>query len=109
LKAVVLAGGYATRLRPISYALPKLLFPVFGKPMIYWTLDLLKGAGVEEVVLGVNYFAETLRARVGSSYNGMNIKYSLESQELGTAGPMKLASTPNSFALSARPNLESIQ
>jgi NDP-sugar pyrophosphorylase family protein len=93
LKAVVLAGGYATRLRPISYALPKLLFPVLGKPMIYWTLDLLKNTGVEEVVLGVNYFAETLQAKVGSSYNGMSLKYSLESQELGTAGPMKLAST----------------
>jgi mannose-1-phosphate guanylyltransferase len=92
LKAVVLAGGYATRLRPISYALPKLLFPVLGKPMIYWTLDLLNSIGVGEVVLGVNYLAETLRANVGSSYNGMSIKYSLESQELGTAGPIKLAS-----------------
>jgi mannose-1-phosphate guanylyltransferase len=72
--------------------MPKLLFPVLGKPMIYWTLDLLKGAGIEEVVLGVNYLAENLRASVGSEYNGMSIKYSLESQELGTAGPMKLAS-----------------
>jgi len=91
LKAVVLAGGYATRLRPISYALPKLLFPVLGKPMIYWTLDLLDGIGVTEVLLGVNYLAETLRARVGSSYQRMRINYSLESQELGTAGPIKLA------------------
>ena len=92
MKAVVLAGGYATRLRPISYALPKLLFPVLGKPMIYWTLELLNSIGVGEVVLGVNYLAEALRANVGSSYDGMSIKYSLESQELGTAGPIKLAS-----------------
>jgi len=59
--------------------------------MIYWTLDLLSGMGVEEVVLGVNYLAETLRANVGSRYKEMTIKYSLESQELGTAGPIKLA------------------
>ena len=93
MKAAVLAGGYATRLRPISYALPKLLFPVLGKPMIYWTFDLLDSIGITEVVLGVNYMAETLRAKVGSTYRGMTIKYSLESQELGTAGPIKLAST----------------
>jgi NDP-sugar pyrophosphorylase family protein len=93
LKAILLAGGYATRLRPISYALPKLLFPLLGKPMIYWTLDLLRSVGVGEVVLGVNYLAETLSAQVGSEYKGMSIKYSLEEETLGTAGPIKLAST----------------
>ena len=93
MKGLVLAGGYATRLRPISYALPKLLFPVFSKPMIYWSLDLLKSLGTEEVILGVNYLAETLRSQVGSEYRGMSIKYSLETEPLGTAGPIKLAST----------------
>jgi NDP-sugar pyrophosphorylase family protein len=92
MKAVVLAGGYATRLRPISYALPKLLFPVLGKPMIYWTLDLLKGIGVDEVVLAVNYLADQLRAEVGYNYKGINIEYSLEKAPLGTGGPIKLAS-----------------
>ena len=93
MKGIVLAGGFATRLRPISYALPKLLFPVLGKPMIYWSLDLLKSLGTEEVILGVNYLAETLRRHVGSEYRGMSIKYSLETEPLGTGGPMKLAST----------------
>ena len=93
LKGIVLAGGFATRLRPISYALPKLLFPIFGKPMIYWSLDLLKSLGTEEVILGVNYLADILRRHVGSEYRGMGIKYSLETEPLGTAGPMKLAST----------------
>jgi NDP-sugar pyrophosphorylase family protein len=92
MKAIVLAGGYATRLRPISYTLPKLLFPVLGKPMIYWTLDLLRDHGVDEVVLAVNYLADSLRARVGKEYRGVRIKYSLEDQPLGTAGPIKLAS-----------------
>lgn len=93
MKALVLAGGYATRLRPISYALPKLLFPVFGKPMIYWSLDLLKSVGTEEVILGVNYLADILERQIGSEYGGMRIKYSLEGEPLGTAGPIKLAST----------------
>jgi len=92
MKAVVLAGGYATRLRPISYTLPKLLFPVLGKPMIYWNLDLLRGFGVDEVVLGVNYLADSLRAVVGERYGNMSVKYSLEDSPLGTAGPIKLAS-----------------
>ncbi len=92
MKAIVLAGGYATRLRPISYALPKLLFPVLGKPMIYWTLELLRKFGVDEVVLGVNYLSDLLRAVVGEKYGNMTVNYSLENFPLGTAGPMKLAS-----------------
>jgi mannose-1-phosphate guanylyltransferase len=92
MKAIVLAGGYATRLRPISYALPKLLFPVLGKPMIYWTLDVLKSHGIDEVVLAVNYLANTLRARVGEEYRGIRIHYSLEDRPLGTGGPLRLAS-----------------
>ena len=92
MKAIVLAGGFATRLRPISYVIPKLLFPVAGKSMIYWTLDLLKRFQVDEVVLGVNYLAEELRKAVGNEYRGIRIKYSLEKSPLGTAGPIKLAS-----------------
>jgi len=92
MKAIVLAGGYATRLRPISYVIPKLLFPVAGKPMIYWTLDLLKKFQVDEVVLAVNYLAEDLRKAVGDEYRGMRIRFSLETSPLGTAGPIKLAS-----------------
>ncbi len=97
MKAIVLAGGYATRLRPISYALPKLLFPVLGKPMIYWTLDLLKGIGVEKVVLAVNYLADLLRREVGVNYKGIEIKYSLEKVPLGTGGPIRLASEVTPF------------
>lgn len=91
MKAVVLSGGFATRLRPISYVLPKLLFPVAGKPMIYWTLDLLQKCGIDEVVLAVNYLANPLRAAVGEKYKSIKISYSLENTPLGTGGPIKLA------------------
>jgi len=90
-KAVILAGGYATRLRPISYVIPKLLFPVLGKPMIYWTFDLLKKFGVDEVVLCVNYLANLLQEQIGDSYRSMKIIYSPENEPLGTAGPLRLA------------------
>lgn len=91
MKAVVLSGGFATRLRPISYSLPKLLFPVLGKPVIYWTLDLLRKSGIDEVVLAVNYLADPLRAAVGEKYKNIKISYSLEKAPLGTGGPIKLA------------------
>ena len=54
--------------------------------MIYWSLDLLRSVGTEEVILGVNYLAETPRRQVGSEYKGMSIKYSLETEPLGTDG-----------------------
>lgn len=90
MKAIVLAGGFATRLRPISYALPKLLFPVLGKPMIYRMLDLLEEIGVKEAVLAVNYLADLLRGEIGSSYKEIKIKYSLENNPLGTGGALRL-------------------
>jgi len=92
MKAIVLAGGYATRLRPISYVIPKLLFPVAGRPMIHWTLDLLRRFRVDEVILAVNYLAGELRSAIGDEYRGMRVKYSLEKAPLGTGGPIKLAS-----------------
>jgi mannose-1-phosphate guanylyltransferase len=92
MKALVLAGGYATRLRPITYVIPKLLFPLVGKPIIYWTLEKLRRFDVKEVVLAVNYLASSLREAVGENYKGMRIRYSLEDVPLGTGGPIRLAS-----------------
>ena len=60
--------------------------------MIYRTLELLRSIGVDEVTLAVSYLADKLRADVGSNYNGMIVNYSFETQVMGTAGPIKLAS-----------------
>jgi len=59
--------------------------------MIYWTFDLLKKFGVDEVVLCVNYLANLLQEKVGDSYRSMKITYSPENEPLGTAGPLRLA------------------
>jgi NDP-sugar pyrophosphorylase family protein len=91
LKALILAGGYATRLRPLSYALPKLLFPVGGRPVLEQTIDHLSSFGVDEVILAVKYLADELRDYFGEEYHGVKITYSLEPRPLGTGGPIAFA------------------
>ncbi|NIR48323.1 MAG: NTP transferase domain-containing protein, partial [Phycisphaerae bacterium] len=55
MKAVVLAGGFGTRLRPLSCTRPKLLFPICNRPLLDWTLERLDKSGIKDVVLAVNY------------------------------------------------------
>jgi NDP-sugar pyrophosphorylase family protein len=86
-----LAGGYATRLRPLSYALPKLLFPIGGRPVLEQTVDHLSSFGVDEVILAVKYLADELREHFGEEYHGVKIRYSLEPEPLGTGGPIAFA------------------
>ncbi|MEM2989544.1 MAG: NDP-sugar synthase [Candidatus Bathyarchaeia archaeon] len=91
LRALILAGGYATRLRPLSCTRPKALFPVAGKPMLEWLLDGLSAQGIEAAVLAVNYLEDRIKLRFGSRHGDMRIKYSKEPHPLGTAGPIKYA------------------
>lgn len=91
MKAVVLAGGFGTRLRPLSCTRPKLLFPVGNKPLLDWTLKKLAKSGVEEVVLAVNYMAEAFIHRYGNSKYGMKLLYSKEDKPLRTGGAIKKA------------------
>jgi len=88
---LILAGGYATRLRPLSYALPKLLFPVGGVPVLEQTIDHLSSFGVDEVILAVKYLADELREHFGEEYHGVKVHYSLEPKPLGTGGPIAFA------------------
>ena len=91
MKALILAGGFGTRLRPLSCTRPKLLFPVMNKPILDWTLERLAKSGVKEVILAVNYMAETLMHHYGNSKYKMKILYSKEDRPLGTGGPVKNA------------------
>ena len=58
MKAIVLAGGFGTRLRPLSCTRPKLLFPIGNKPALDWTVEKLAKSGTKEVILAVNYMAD---------------------------------------------------
>lgn len=75
MKAIILAAGMGTRLRPITWSIPKCLVPVNSKPMLEHQLDALLLAGIRDVVLVVGHLAELLCNKYGSSYGGMNIRY----------------------------------
>jgi NDP-sugar pyrophosphorylase family protein len=90
-RAVILAGGRGTRLRPYTVALPKPLMPVGDKAILEIILRQLKAAGFDHVTLAVNHQAEILMAVFGDgSKLSMTIDYSLETEPLGTMGPLKL-------------------
>lgn len=91
MKAVVLCGGLGTRLRPITYEIPKVLIPVKGKPVLEYLLDLLKRESVDEVILSVGHLKEKIKSHFedGKGF-GLAISYIEESSPLGTAGPLKL-------------------
>lgn len=91
MKAVILAGGFGTRLRPLSCTRPKLLFPIGNKPLLDWTLKNLAGSNVKEVILAVNYMAEVFIHRYGNTAYKMKLHYSRETVPLGTGGPIKKA------------------
>lgn len=91
MKAVVLAGGKGARLRPYTTVLPKPLMPIGDMPILEIMMRQMNRAGVTEVVLTVGHLAELLRAFFGDgSQLGLEIRYSLEEQPLGTAGPLSL-------------------
>ena len=91
LKALILAGGFATRLRPLSCSKPKLLFPLVGLPLVDRIVRWLSEANIREVVLAVNHLSEKLRAEVASQDFGSSVILSVENSPLGTGGPLKLA------------------
>jgi len=91
LKALILAGGVGTRLRPLSCTRPKLLFPIANTPLLDWTLERLAKSGIKEVILAVNYMAEAFIQRYGTAKFGMKLLYSREGKPLRTGGPIKKA------------------
>jgi len=90
-RAVILAGGRGTRLRPFSISLPKPLMPVVDKPILEIIICQLVAHGIDHITLAVNYQAEILQAYFadGSKWKA-RIDYSLESEPLSTMGPLKL-------------------
>ncbi len=92
MKAVVMAGGEGSRLRPLTIRRPKPMVPIAGKPVMEHILNLLKRHGITEVVVTVQYLASSIEDYFGSgSQFGMRITYSREDVPLGTAGSVKNA------------------
>lgn len=93
MKAVILVGGFGTRLRPLTLSCPKPLVDFANKPMIVWQIEALKSAGVKEVILAINYRPEIMQAFIDewAEKLGVKIVCSQETEPMGTAGPLALA------------------
>lgn len=92
MKAVILAGGEGTRLRPLTCNLPKPLVPVCTKPVLEYILDLLAEHGCTEAVIALRYKGEKIERHFSSgTYKGITLGFSTENSPLGTAGCVKIA------------------
>eukprot|EP00892_Ulva_mutabilis_P009116 jgi/Ulvmu1/6577/UM003_0214.1 len=93
MKALILVGGYGTRLRPLTLTVPKPLVEFANKPMIIHQIEALKRAGCTEVILAISYRAEVMRAFCDQWEKQLGVKITLshEDEPLGTAGPLALA------------------
>jgi NDP-sugar pyrophosphorylase family protein len=92
MRAMILAAGKGTRLRPLTESVPKPLVQVAGRPMIAFALQLLRQAGIQEVVVNLHYLGHQIRAALGdgSSY-GVRLTYSEEDPILDTGGGIEAA------------------
>lgn len=88
MKAMVLAAGLGTRLRPYSLNRPKPLFPVLGIPLLTHTLAQLRQSGVEEIVVNAHHLGEQIKAML---YGQDGVQVQMEELELGTGGGLRLA------------------
>jgi D-glycero-D-manno-heptose 1,7-bisphosphate phosphatase len=86
MQAIVLAGGFGTRLRARVADVPKPMAPVAGRPFLEYLLDRLADAGCHHVVLATGHMADVIQGHFGPRYQGMAIAYSHEAAPLGTGG-----------------------
>ncbi len=92
LKAVILAGGFATRLRPLSCARPKTLFPIVNKPLLEWIFERLAKSNVQEAIMAVNALTQFYLKQQKTQKHGLRIRFSVDPKTpLGTGGPIKKA------------------
>ena len=87
MKAMVLAAGQGTRLRPTTDGTPKALVPVAGRPMIEYALLLLRHYGIEDIIINLHHFGEQIESRLGDGRAWkLKITYSREPELLDTGG-----------------------
>src|ERR687889_1387940 len=88
MRAVVLVGGQGSRLRPITFDVPKALVPLRNRPFMGYMLDFLRGGGVSGAVLSLGYLPDPIQAYLGGQQDldGFSVDYAVENRALGTAG-----------------------
>ncbi len=90
-EAIILAGGFGTRLRSIVSDVPKPLAPVGGRPFLAWMLEALATQGIRRTILATGFRGEDVAAACGDHWHGMQLVYSQEPTPLGTGGAIALA------------------
>lgn len=88
---IILAGGLGTRLKNVVNEVPKVMAPVEGKPFLEYTLEYLNKFDINNVILAVGYKHELIKKYFKDKYKKLNIKYSIETEPLGTGGAIKKA------------------
>jgi NDP-sugar pyrophosphorylase family protein len=92
VKALILAGGFGKRLRPLTSERPKPMIEVGGKPILVWQLELLRRHGIKDVVITISHLKEVIIREIGSGNKyGVNAIYVVEDEPLGTGGAIKNA------------------
>ena len=91
MEAIVLAGGFGTRLRQVVPDLPKPMAPVAGKPFLEIFLSTLARKGFTRIVLSLGFMSEKIVAHFGNSYEGMELVHEVEANPLGTGGAIRAA------------------
>ncbi|PYQ48525.1 MAG: nucleotidyltransferase [Acidobacteria bacterium] len=87
MKAMILAAGLGTRMRPLTLVKAKAALPVLNRPLLHWTLELLAAHGVREAMINLHHLPRTVRAAVGDGRAfGVKVAYSYEPEILGTGG-----------------------
>ena len=92
MKAVIIAGGLGTRLRPLTYSVPKPIVPLANRPFVVHQIEHLIKHGVDEIILNLHYLSHEIKKILDDGREwGIKIHYSLEEHPLGTAGAVKNA------------------
>ena len=94
MKAVILAGGFGKRLRPLTDDRPKPMIEVAGVPILVWQMDWLRRHDIKEIIICTGYLKSAVIDHIGSGQKfGVRVGYSVEEEPLGTGGALKNAST----------------
>jgi mannose-1-phosphate guanylyltransferase len=93
MKAILLAGGKGTRLRPLTVHTPKPIVPIFNRPFLYYQIDQLRQVPeIDEVILSLNYQPRRIEEIIGEGEGlGVRVRYVVEPQPLGTGGAIRYA------------------
>ena len=91
MEAIILAGGFGTRLQQVVSDLPKSMAKVNDKPFIEYLLNYLRGQGITKFILSVGYKREMIEASLGNKFKNIPIEYAVEEEPLGTGGGIKNA------------------